>query len=276
MRSLVFRGAELIRSGPVPDFWRAPTDNDLGNRMPARLAIWRRAGADRRIASVTAVVLSPTAVAVTIESVLQAGDSPHTARYTVSGNGEIEAVISFMPGKPGLPELPRFGMRMTLPAAFDTMTWFGRGPHESYWDRQSGAAVGLYSGSVADQYHPYVRPQEFGNKTDVRWVALTNRDGIGLLAMGLPVVYAAATQMPLEVYDGARDASQRRTTDMRPQDYVALNIDLKQMGVGGDTSWGAPTHPEYTLPAQPYSYRFRLRPFSTKDASPTTLYRRER
>jgi beta-galactosidase len=82
--------------------------------------------------------------------------------------------------------------------------------------------------------------------------------------------------MPIEVYDGARDGSQRHTTDMRPQDFVAVNLDWRQMGVGGDTSWGAPTHPEYTLPAQPYRYGFRLRPFSMKDVSPAALYRRER
>jgi beta-galactosidase len=165
---------------------------------------------------------------------------------------------------------------MTLPAAFDTMTWFGRGPHESYWDRQTSAAVGLFTGPVADQYHPYVRPQEFGNKTDVRWVSLTNRDGVGLLAMGIPLVCATATQMPRGAYDGARDGSQQHTTDMRPQDCVSLNLDWRQMGVGGDTSWGAPVHPEYTLPAQPYAYSFRLRPLSATDASPAALYRQHR
>jgi len=153
------------------------------------------------------------------------------------------------------------------------MTWFGRGPHESYWDRQTSAAVGLYAGAVADQYHPYVRPQEFGNKTDVRWVALTNRDGVGLLAVGMPLIYTTATRIPVDVYDGTRDASQRHTTDMRPRDLVVFNIDWKQMGVGGDTSWGAQTHAEYTLPAQPYAYSFRLRPFSMKEASPAQLSR---
>jgi beta-galactosidase len=244
--------------------------------MPERLAVWRRAGPDRRIVSVTAAARSSAAAVVTVESVLPAGDSPHTTRYTVLASGEIEMAVAFMPGRPGLPELPRFGIKMLLPAAFDTMTWFGRGPHESYWDRRTSAAVGLYSGPVAAQYHPYVRPQEFGNKTDVRWVTLTNRDGIGLLAMGVPLMYATATQMPLEVCDGARDGSQKHTTDMRPQDHVALNLDWKQMGVGGDTSWGAPVHPEYTLPAQPYTYRVRLRPFSMTETSPAELYRQGR
>lgn len=273
MRSLVYRGVELLVSGPVPDFWRAPTDNDLGNKMPDRLGVWRRAGPERTIASVTASAVSPSRVVVTVESVLPAGASPYTTRYTVDASGEVTVANTFLPGEPGLPDLPRFGMKMTLPAAFDTMTWFGRGPHESYWDRQTSAAVGLYSGRVADQYHPYIRPQEFGNKTDVRWVALTNSDGVGLLAVGMPLVYATATQIPVEVYDGGRDAAQRHTTDMHPRDLVILNLDWKQMGVGGDTSWGAQTHPEYTLPARPCSYSFRLRPFSMKDASPAALSR---
>jgi len=263
LRSLTWKGVELVLSGPVPDLWRSPTDNDLGNKMPERLATWRDAGPKRTVSSVTASRVSGSIVAVTVEAVLPAGDSPHTTRYTVYGTGDIVVDVSFMPGRADLPELPRFGMRMTLPAAFDTITWFGRGPQENYSDRRTGAAVGLYRGRVADQYHPYVRPQESGYKTDVRWVALTSRDGVGLLAVGAPLVCASAVPYLPEDYDNARDATQRRTIDLKPRDLVTLNVDLGQMGVGGDTSWGAKTHPEYTLPAQPYSYRFRLRPFSS-------------
>jgi beta-galactosidase len=165
-------------------------------------------------------------------------------------------------------------MRMLLPAAFDTITWFGRGPHESYWDRRAGAAIAIYSGRVADQIHPYVRPQESGYKTDVRWVSLTRADGIGVLATGLPLVSAGASPFLYEDYDSARGAGQRHTADMRPRDLVAFNVDLGQMGVGGDTSWGARTHPEYTLPARPYAYRFRLRAFGPADGPPSEIARR--
>jgi beta-galactosidase len=265
IRSLVYRGVELIRTGPEPDLWRVPTDNDLGNKMPERLAVWRDAGPRRTVSSVTARQVSDSEVAVSVEAVLAGSDSPHTTRYTIFGTGDILVDVSFMPGRADLPELPRFGMRMTLPATFDTITWFGRGPHENYWDRHASAAVGLYSGRVADQIHPYVRPQESGYKTDVRWVALANRDGVGLLAVGLPLVSASASPFLPEDYDNGRGPGQRRTTDMTPRDLVVLNVDFKQMGVGGDTSWGAKTHPEYTLPAQPYRYRFRLRPFAPHD-----------
>jgi len=276
MRSLSYRGVELLRSGPEPDLWRAPTDNDLGNKMPERLAVWRDAGPRRTVSSVTATRTSPTSVLVTVESVLAGSDSPHTTRYTVTGTGEILVDVAFLPGKADLPELPRVGMRMTLPAEFDTITWFGRGPHENYWDRRTSAAVGLYGGRVVDQIHPHVRPQESGYKTDVRWVALTRADGVGLLAAGLPLVSAAASPFLHEDYDAARGAGQRHTIDMKARDLVAFNVDLGQMGVGGDTSWGAKTHPEYTFPARPYSYGFVLRPFDAADGPPAGVAKRLR
>jgi beta-galactosidase len=102
-------------------------------------------------------------------------------------------------------------------------------------------------------------------------MAVTNRDGVGLLAVGLPLVSSSAVHVLPEDYDAGRGAGQKRTIDVTPRDTVVLNVDLGQMGVGGDTSWGAKTHPEYTLPAVPYSYRFRLRPFSPADGTPGAL-----
>ena len=171
-----------------------------------------------------------------------------------------------------LPNLPRFGMTMTLPGAFTNLAWFGRGPHESYWDRKTGAAVGLYESAVWDQYHDYSRPQENGNKTDVRWLALSNDAGTGLLAVGLPFLSTSAHAFLNEDLDH-QPGAQRHGIDVKPRDLVTLNLDYKQMGVGGDNSWGAQTHPEYTLPAQPYAYRFRLRPFSADDPPPSVLSR---
>jgi beta-galactosidase len=137
------------------------------------------------------------------------------------------------------------------------MSWFGRGPHESYWDRKTGSAVGLYSGPVEEQFHPYVRPQETGNKTDVRWVALTNKDGAGLLAVGMPLLSASAWPFTMDDLEKATHIN-----ELPRRETITVNLDYKQMGVGGDDSWGARTHPEYTLPAKAYSYRFRLRPYT--------------
>lgn len=265
LSSWIYRGLELLRGGPTPELWRVPTDNDLGNKMPERLGLWRRAGSARSVVSVSAQRESDERVEIVAESVLTAGESPYTLRYQVQADGELRVEASFLPGRADLPDLPRFGLRLLLPAAFDTLTWFGRGPHESYWDRKTGAAVGLYSGSVADQDPRYVRPQEFGNKSDVRWVSLTNADGVGLLARGLPLIETTASRFLPEDYDTGRGPDQRHLNDMRPCDCVVWNIDLRQMGVGGDTAWGAKVHPEYTLPARPYTYAFRLRPFSARE-----------
>jgi beta-galactosidase len=135
-------------------------------------------------------------------------------------------------------------MQLAIPGEFNMMTWYGRGPHESYWDRKSGASVGIYSGPVEDQIHEYVRPQETGNKTDVRWVALTNKDSVGLLAVGMPLLSVSAWPYTMQDLENARHIH-----ELPRRDTITVNLDYKQMGVGGDNSWGARTHPEYTLPA---------------------------
>jgi beta-galactosidase len=139
------------------------------------------------------------------------------------------------------------------------MSWFGRGPHETYWDRKTGASLGRYSGSVPEEIHTYVRPQETGNKTEVRWLALTNGFGTGILAVGMPTLSVSAWPWTMEELESAK-----HTNDLTPGKAITVNLDYKQMGVGGDDSWGARTHPEYTLPAKPYSYRFLIRPYTLK------------
>jgi beta-galactosidase len=273
IRSWTYRGAELLVSGPAPDFWRAPTDNDYGNRMPVRLAAWREASARRAVKGLVATRVGPAEVRVDVEATIPVGSSRHTTRYTVLGSGDVLVDASFIPGADSLPELPRFGMQMTLPRAFATVTWFGRGPHESYADRTASAAVGLYSGTVDEQFHPYVRPQETGYKTDVRWIALTRADGIGLLAVGRPLVGAAASRFLHDDFEYGPEKGQRHPTDMTPRDLVALSVDLGQMGLGGDDSWGAKPHDEYMLFAKSYEYSFRLRPFSAADPPPVVLAR---
>ena len=269
--SITYEGVEVLRSGPEPNFWRAPTDNDYGNEMPARQGVWRTAGPDRIVQDVSYRQNSDRDVIVDVVAQIEPGGSRLETSYHVYGSGDIVVDHRFVPGRPGLPDLPRFGMTLTLPAAFDNMQWFGRGPHETYWDRKTGARVGLYRGDVIDQHHPYICPQENGNKSDVRWVALTNGDGVGLLAVGLPLLDVSAYPFLNEDFDAGPRKRQRHTTDVRRRDLVTLNLDEKQMGVGGDTSWGARTHPEYTLPSMEYSYRFRLRPFSRTDATPAVL-----
>ena len=158
---------------------------------------------------------------------------------------------------PDLPDLPRFGMQMRMPRSYDNMQWYGRGPQESYWDRQTGAAVGIYSEKVTQPAQLYVRPQEYGNKTDVRWMTLTDDKGSGIKVTGLPLLYVSAWPWSMEDLEMARHPS-----ELPPRDFITANIDFKQMGVGGDNSWGARVHEEYTLPAKEYEYSFMIEPIN--------------
>jgi beta-galactosidase len=271
LASIVYEGKELLEAPLEPDFWRAPTDNDYGNGMPKRLGIWKDAAKDRIVDDVTWWQSSDRDVEVDVASTLPAGGSKLFLHYHVYGSGDVVVDFRLVPGAVGVPDLPRVGTTLALRSDLDGMTWFGRGPQETYWDRKSGARVGLYRGRAIDQYHPYVRPQENGNKTDVRWVALASTDGLGLLAVGLPLLDVSAYPFLNEDFDEGAEKHGRHTTDVHPRDLVTLNLDYRQMGVGGDTSWGARTHAGYTLPAREYSYRFRLRPFSRTDGDPRNL-----
>lgn len=247
---------EMIYEPLVPNFWRPPTDNDNGNRMPRRLRVWKRAARDPQVDLAEAEQISDGQVDVHIEMTLDTGDnkSKLAAVYHVYSDGKILAEIKLTCGA-DLPELPRIGMQMKIPRAYDTMQWYGRGPHENYWDRQTGSAVGLYSEKVTQPDHIYVRPQECGNKTDVRWMTLTDAAGSGIKVTGLPLLYVSAWPWSMEDIEEAR-----HPYELPDRDYITVNIDYKQMGVGGDDSWGARIHPEYTLPAKEYEYRFLIEP----------------
>ena len=154
------------------------------------------------------------------------------------------------------------------------MEWYGRGPHETYWDRKSSGEIGKWQGTVWDQLHKYPRPQETGNKTDVRWMSLSNAAGIGIKirSESMPLSMSAwqldMEELTFKVGEkGAESASglvpvtSKHGADLFPQDIITWNIDYKQMGLGGDTSWGRMVHDEYTLHENEYSYSFRIIPF---------------
>jgi beta-galactosidase len=268
LESFTFRGRELLARSLTPNFWRAPTDNDVGNRMPYRQSVWRTAGPDRKLVGLTAEQPSPQTVRITADFLLPAGKSDYRIVYTAYGSGDVVVDCSFAPGME-LIDLPRYGMQAAVPAALDSMEWYGRGPHESYRDRLTGAAVGRYAGKVEDQFHKYVRPQETGNKTGVRWIALRNADGFGLLAVGMPLLEVSAWPFSMSDLESAA-----HPFELPRRDFITINLDYGQMGVGGDDSWGARPHPQYTLPAQPYSYRFRLTPIPENDTPLEELIKR--
>ncbi|MFJ9098839.1 glycoside hydrolase family 2 TIM barrel-domain containing protein [Streptomyces sp. NPDC102405] len=253
-------GTRLITSGPVPNFWRAPTDNDHGNGQHTRNQTWRDAGTNRRVTDVSVRALRDRAVEIKVSGTLPTTtESAYTTTYTVFGNGEIKVDNTLHPGASSLPYIPEVGTILFLPRGLDRLHYYGRGPEENHWDRNDGTDVGLYSGTVAEQWTPYIRPQENGNKTDVRWAALTGRDGVGLLVSGEPLLEVNASHfIPEDLSVGVRHDYQ-----LTPRDAVVLRVNHRQMGVGGDNSWGAHTHDEYKLFAnRDYSYTYRLRPLT--------------
>jgi beta-galactosidase len=282
LESLAHEGEERVASPLVPSFWRVPVDNGMENLwdhatntpiggMPIRLGVWRDAGATRRVVSVSARQPSPQVVEIVTHVMLAPGDSDDYTVYTVYGSGDVVVDRSFRPENLKLPDIPRFGMQMALPGHYDTMTWYGRGPHESYDDRKTAASVGRYSGKVEELIHDYVRPQENGNRTDVRWATLTDADGDGLLAVGRPELDVSAWPYTLGDLERATHVH-----ELPRRDTVTLNLDLRQMGVGGDDGWTerARPHPEHTLPVTTYGYRFVLRAWSPSMGAPGDLARR--
>ncbi|MES5817865.1 glycoside hydrolase family 2 TIM barrel-domain containing protein [Streptomyces sp. RG80] len=251
-------GRQLIASGPAPNFWRAPTDNDRGNGQHVRNQTWRDAGADRRVTNVAVRALRDRAVEIKVSGTLPTTtESTYTTTYTVFGNAEIKVDNTLHPGAASLPYIPEVGTLLFLPARLEKLRYYGRGPEENHWDRDNATDVGLYSGTVTGQRTSYLRPQESGNKTDVRWIALTGGDGSGLLVSGEPLLEVNASHFtPEDLSVGVRHDFQ-----LNPRDEVVLRLAHHQMGVGGDDSWGAHTHNEYKLFAdRDYAYTYRLRP----------------
>ncbi|MDA3881106.1 MAG: DUF4981 domain-containing protein [Prolixibacteraceae bacterium] len=254
-----YNDQRLIQHAPQPYFWRAATDNDFGNRMPTRSTIWRKAGDNKRVEN-TEVTRNDNEVKVTFEYMLTDVQSKYTATYTISREGTIQVDASYEAGNDDLPEMPRFGMAMVVPAAFNNYTYYGRGPWENYIDRNHSSHIGIYSSKVADQYVPYIRPQENGNKTDIRWLTLTDENGNGLKIAGVQPLSVTALHNPVENFDAGVEKKQRYNIDIYPRDEVYLYVDLKQRGVGGDNSWGAFPHRQYRLHDKSYQYSYVMMP----------------
>ncbi|RUT79700.1 glycoside hydrolase family 2 TIM barrel-domain containing protein [Ancylomarina longa] len=263
IKSYKLEGTELIARALQAFFWRAVTDNDLGNGTPAKCKVWKDAGEKTKLLSFTSKQINPQQIEIDVKLNLTSVSSKYETHYLISGNGDILVDNQFIPYTDELPMIPRMGMQMQLPKNFTKVEWFGRGPQENMWDRKSGAPVGHYKGTAWEQYHPYVRPQETGNKTDVRWIALSNKEGKGLMAIGAPLLSASALPFDYkQLYHSGKGNPQKHGNEIKQGDVISFQIDYKQMGVGGDNSWGAPVHAAYCLPVQPYHYRFILRPIN--------------
>ena len=279
LESFVYRQTNLLTRGPALNLWRAPTDNDGFKFNPTQehklLYQWLAAGLNQLApveVTVSATQLSAQVGRVAVRTVFRAAGKPatvtHQAEYTVSGRGDV-VIRSVINTQLAANSLPRVGLTMRLPAGFEQFTWFGRGPHENYSDRNHGAAIGLYHSTVDEQYVPYIMPQENGNKTGVRWLTLTNETGIGLLAAAETPIEASVSH-----YTAADLYRCYHTHELTRRDEVILNLDARQCGLGG-ASCGPGTLEKYLVPPGEYQFTVRLRPFSGNDENPAVLARQQ-
>ena len=262
LRSWKTGEAELLAGPWRPDFWRAPTDNDRGRKTTDSQGIWKDAHRTVRLENFQVIdtpeketIVVRTRHALPVVSALWETD------YVVNEDGALSVEIAFTPaGASDRPPMPRIGLQLVLPSRLEQIAWFGRGPQETYSDRKD-ALLGRYAGTVTRQFFAdYANPGESGNKVEVRWIALSDASGHGLLAVGHEPLSVNASHYTAEDLAGAG-----HPFELEANQEIFLNLDLKQQGVGGDDSWGAWPHEQFLVPCQPYRYGFILAPVEPGD-----------
>lgn len=249
------RAGAVLLSGGAPNFWRAPTDNDIGAGIPKSHAMWQYFSDHRRVETV-----ERSGNAIIVRHDMGVGSVKVETRWTMSADGRVGVTMRFDPIRDTLPDPLRVGLAFDTPSALDKVQWYGRGPQESYADRKTGALIARWSGDVADQYHDYARPQESGNKSDVRWIALTGA-GAGLRITGAQPLSVNALAFPYADL-AMKPPGQAHSADIRPHAHGTLLIDAAQAGVGGDTGWNLDgrAHMNFRIPLRSLTYSFTIAP----------------
>ncbi len=270
--SWVFDGKEITNKPIRPNFWRPPTDNDLGNGMDTWAKVWQNATYNYTSKLIKAPEKNKNGVSFKVQYVLPNNEASVFINYLIVNNGNLKLDYSFSPNIKELPNLPRIGMYITLPSNFTEVSWYGNGPNESYWDRKTGVKTGVYSGKVEAQFHNYLRPQETGNKTDVRWIKLASDNMILKVSSKAQLLNASVWPFDMKEIDfnsdeasksasGLVPVTKKHGADIKIGKTIQCNIDYLQMGVGGDTSWGRLPHPAYMISANNnYNYSFTIQP----------------
>lgn len=261
-----FIGNELLQDALLPHFWRAPTDTDIGNSMQIRCGVWQNPLLNARLDSFKVIKQNNFNTIINTVHYLPAVDAKYFVQYNISSGGDVQVNVSMKAGNKDFPEMPRFGMRVLVKPAFNKVSWFGRGPFDNYDDRKTAADIDLYSMPADSLFHPYPRAQESGYRTDVAWMSMQNKQGVGLMAIGAKKISTGVLHFDMKKLEFDRNARENNHGGSMSNDpLIWWNIDYKQMGVGGDNSWGAKTHAEYMLPYMDYQYRFTLRPVNANE-----------
>lgn len=270
-------GREIMEKGYFlkPNFWRPPTDNDYGAGLQKKFKVWKEASEKQELKEFT--IDDSDKKLIRVKAVYYLGkkiDADLTLDYLMNSHGEFQIVQSLKTYKDitaasktdgnDLLYLMKFGLQMVFPDEFELIKYYGRGPHENYCDRNYSSHIGIYNQVVKDQCFEYIRPQETGNKTDVRWFELTDIKGNGIrIEANEPLSITARPFLDSDLDEGDKK-SQRHTREIKPRQFTVLSMDHKQMGLGCIDSWGAWTEPPYRLPYQDYSYSFVMRPVGKK------------
>ena len=242
-----YQGVTVLERGPVPDFWRAPTNNDrgawkvfrssAGTNKSLDIELWREAGPRWDVKEMNVEKLDASTVKVTVRAGLPVVGAAYAMTYTVHGDGTIQVECSYKPGADKLAMMPRFGTELVVAPGLENLAWYGRGPKETLVDR-AFERIGVYRSTVDKEWVEYMRPQENGNKTDVRWVKLTNAAGIGIMATG-----GAPLNVTARHYTKTDMERAGYTFQMKRHPETYLNLDGAQMGAGGIDSWSPNAYP---------------------------------
>ena len=254
------RGLSLLAEGSTlrPNFWRAPTDNDMGADLQNKLAVWKQP--EMKLKTLTH---SEADGVVTVKADYEMPQVQATLEieYAVDNTGAL-TIAQSLHATPGaeVPDMFRFGMRLEMPAGFEHLQYYGRGPGENYADRKSSAFVGLYRQSVDEQFYPYIRPQETGTKSDLRWWHLSDIGGRGLTVTSDAPFSASALHYSQESLDEGPVKRQGHSPEVEKQESVSVCLDKVQYGLACINSWGALPLPEYRIPYADYTFRVKIAP----------------
>lgn len=254
-------GKAMVQQPLQPHFWRAATDNDIGNSQQIRCAVWQDPLQNARLDSFVVKQQDAQQWQLVTQHYLPNIHARYRTTYLVKADGDVQVSAEMIAGSESLPEMPRFGMKLVLNKDYDRAVWLGKGPFDNYIDRNYAAHVDLYQMPADSLFHPYARAQESGYRTDVRWIGLLNNQGEGLVAVGDSLISSGVLHFDMHRLDFDRDVPENNHGgSMSNEDMIWWNIDYRQMGVGGDNAWGAKPHAEYLLPYKSYRYSFTLRP----------------
>ena len=257
-------GMQLLNPGAqlTPNFWRAPTDNDYGAGLQHRYAVWKNPGL--KLTSLKQSIENEQAI-VQAEYEMKAVKGKLFLTYVINNEGAVKVTQKMEAGKEEkVSDMFRFGMQMQMPENFNEVEYYGRGPVENYADRNHSTLIGKYRQTVAEQFYPYIRPQETGTKTDLRWWRVLNISGNGLQFVGDAPFSASALNYSIESLDDGVQKDQRHSPEVAKAPFTNLCIDKVQMGLGCVNSWGTLPLEKYRVPYQDYEFSFILTPVRHK------------